>query len=131
MPEQVTIIMPMPPKVLTPNGRPFSRRGMIGKAVASKKQRLLAIERVEQLELDTIPWPAVSVKYIFYHPVNRRRDDDNYIASMKAARDGIVQAGLVTDDNSELWLTEGAEFLKGDPKRVEIVMTKIEPKDKR
>jgi hypothetical protein len=50
---------------------------------------------------------------------------------MKAARDCIVQAGLVTDDNSELWLTEGAEFLKGDPKRVEIVMTKIEPKDKR
>jgi len=124
MSEAATIILPMPPKVLTPNGRPFSRRGMIGKAVAAKKQRLKAIEAVETLQLDTIPWDAVSVKYIFYHPVKRRRDDDNYIAAMKSARDGIVQAGLVADDNSEMWLTEGAEFRKGEPKRVEIVMTR-------
>ena len=126
MTEQVTITLPMPPKVLTPNGRPFSRRGMIGKAVAAKKQRLRAIAELEALQLDTLPWPSVRVKYVFYHPVKRRRDDDNYIAAMKAARDGIVQAGLVADDCAEMWLTEGAEFRRGEPKRVEIVLTKGE-----
>jgi len=98
---------------------------MIGKSVAAKKQRERAKEEVEALHLDTTPWDKVSCKYIFYHPVKRRRDDDNYIAAMKSARDGIVQAGLVTDDNSDRWLTEGAEFRKDVQKRVEIVLTRI------
>ena len=127
MSETITITLPMPPKVLTPNGRPFSRRGMIGKAVAAKKQRQLAHDALDALQLDTLPWPAVSCKYVFYHAVKRRRDDDNYIAAMKAARDGLVQAGLVHDDDSTRWRTEGAEF-RTDPKqkRCEIVLTRVD-----
>jgi len=125
MSEQIVITLPMPPKVLTPNGRPFSRRGMIGKAVAAKKQRERARQEVEALMLETLPWGKVGVEYVFYHPVYRRRDDDNYIASMKSARDGIVDAGLVVDDSNEYWLTQGAKFEKDTVKRVEIVMTRI------
>lgn len=126
MSEFVQIVLPMPPKVLTPNGRPFSRRGMIGKAVASKKQKKLAYDAIKDLRLDTMPWQKVSCLYKFYHPVNRRRDDDNYIAAMKSARDGIVEAGLVTDDRHEQWVNEGAEFHKDETKRVEIVLTRLE-----
>ena len=124
MSETIIVTLPMPPKVLTPNGRPWSRRGMIGKAVAAKKQRQQAHDSIVEMQLDSLPWPSVECEYVFYHPLKRRRDDDNYIAAMKAARDGIVQAGLVADDCSEKWLTKGARFAIGEPRRVEIHLTR-------
>jgi len=131
MTETITITLPMPPKVLTPNGRPFSRRGMIGKAVAAKKQRQLAYYALKDMCLETLPWPCVECMYVFYHPVKRNRDDDNYIAAMKSARDGLVQAGLVPDDNSDYLLTSGVEFRKDTQKRVEVVLTRVDnTKDK-
>lgn len=48
---------------------------------------------------DEYPLRSVVVEPIFYFTTNRRRDDDNLIASLKPVIDGIVDAGVVDGDD--------------------------------
>lgn len=97
--ESIIIILPLPPSVLSPNSTIGGIGGRFMKAAASKKYRRLAKEAVQSEEVSTAPWGACSVKAVFYHKQDRRRDPDNYTGSLKAAYDGVVDAGLVTDDD--------------------------------
>jgi len=56
---------------------------------------------VEELKCDTGPWKLAKVTAAFFHSTKRRRDPDNSMGSIKAAYDGIVDAGLVIDDDAE------------------------------
>lgn len=40
-----------------------------------------------------------TVTYRFFFPGSRRRDPDNYLAATKFLADGLVQAGVLTDDD--------------------------------
>ena len=126
--ELARIILPHPHRSLHPNSPVFSRGGRINKAKQAKQCRKLSKEAIEELMLDTTPWPCVSVVYDWYFTIKRDRDDDNYIAACKAYRDGIVDAGLVLDDNSLMWRTAGCFFHVGakETKRLEITLTRCE-----
>lgn len=43
----------------------------------------------------------IKIKAIYYAPDNRRRDVSNLFPSVKAAVDGIVDAGVIKDDNDK------------------------------
>ena len=85
-PESVIIILPLPAKVLQPN----CTVGTIG-----------GREAVEAECIETLPWLNVTIGATFFYPNKRRRDQDNAMGSLKAAYDGIVDAGLVIDDDYE------------------------------
>lgn len=72
-------------------------------------------------------WSAASVRAVFYHSTIRRRDDVNHLAMLKPAYDGIVQAGLLPDDDREHLETTGCDF-RTDKKypRVELIFTRKE-----
>lgn len=121
------IVLPLPPRNLSPNCPVASRRGMIAKAVAAKRQRLLAIDAVKPLGIEDAPWERVEVTCHFYHKQDRRRDDINSLAMLKSAFDGIVQGGLAVDDDHNHWTTLAPSYHmdKACP-RVEIFVTKVE-----
>lgn len=98
-PESVTIILPLPNKVLSPNFPVASRGMMFAKAAAIKKYRYSAMQAIITERIETAPWEKVTLKASFYYKTNRKHDDDNAMGSIKAARDGIVDAGLVIDDD--------------------------------
>ena len=98
-PESVTIILPLPPKVLSPNCPTATWGGRFARAAATKKQRRLAKVAVEAERIETAPWEKVTVEALFYFVHSRRRDPDNANSSLKAAYDGIVDSGLVKDDD--------------------------------
>lgn len=117
------IILPLPPKALSPNYPAFTPGGRFGKARATKRYRELARAAVEAEEVESAPWPYASVKPIFYHVMKRKRDQDNAIASLKAAYDGIVDAGLVVDDDWEHMAREAPEFqIDKQYPRVELII---------
>jgi Holliday junction resolvase RusA-like endonuclease len=91
------------------------------KVAATKKYRRLAKEAVEAEDIQTAPWDYVTTQPIFYHKISRRRDEDNYQSMLKAAYDGIVDAGLVSDDDHLHMRKHHPKFLvdKVNP-RVEI-----------
>lgn len=78
------------------------------KANATKRYRRLAKERIEAEQIDSRPWQHARVNAEFFFRDNRRRDPDNAMGSIKAAYDGIVDAGLVVDDDAK-------HMIRGEP----------------
>ncbi|GAI29230.1 unnamed protein product [marine sediment metagenome] len=125
-PESVTIVLPLPAKVLQPNCTVATMGGRFMKAAAIKRYRRLAKEAVEAECIETAPWEKVSVKARFYFKNTRNRDPDNATGSLKAAYDGIIDAGLVTDDDYE-HMKRMPPVFGGDHNypRVELAITKV------
>lgn len=126
-PESVTIILPLPPKVLQPNCTVGTIGSRFMKAAATKRYRRLAKEAVEAECIETAPWGKLSVKARFYFKTTRNRDPDNATGSLKAAYDGIVDAGLVVDDDYEHMEREKPIF-SGDHNhpRVELTIIRLQ-----
>lgn len=95
----------------------------MGRARIVKKYRALAKKATLAEKIETGPWAKAIATAVFYHKAKRRQDDVNNLAMLKPAYDGIVEAGLIVDDDSEHLTTYPAKF-KVDPKfpRVEITI---------
>ena len=122
--EEITIVLPLPPKVLQPNCTIATPGGRFAKAAATKRCRRLACKAIEEECIDSAPWLLVKVWPVFYFAINRRRDVGNAIASLKAYEDGVIDSGLVPDDDIVHWKLQPPEFLID--KEYPRVMLKIE-----
>ena len=124
--ETVTIVLPLPKRVLSPNFPSFTPGGRFAKVAATKKYRRLAKEAIEDEQIETAPWEKVRVEAIFYFKTKRERDTDNAMGSIKAAYDGIVDSGLVLKDTPEYMKRGEPEFLRDkDHPRVELTITRM------
>lgn len=100
-----------PPRVLSPNAshRGKSHWAHTAAVKAYRHEAYIAAKQILQLSRLMPPhWAAAAVKVTWC----RRRpfpDPDNLIATMKAAFDGLVDAGVLADDNELLHLPP--EFL--------------------
>lgn len=94
------ITLPWPDKRLNPNSRAHWRQMASAKAAAREGARILtfgAMQSFEKTKADYAGLERISYIVAFYPPDRRWRDDDNMIASFKAARDGIAEAMGVDD----------------------------------
>lgn len=99
----LAIILPWPPKELSPNARVHWGK----RSKAAKAYRNECSWRVRGYQLDIaiktgrhVEFPSDGKLHLFldfYPPDRRHRDDDNMIASFKSGRDGIADA-LGIDD---------------------------------
>ena len=85
--------------VLSPNGRVHWR----DKHACMKKdlEAVLWAARSYGSALPTEPWIEATVTIDLYLRTKGRRDADNLLASLKGVLDGIVQAGLIRDDDMD------------------------------
>ncbi len=124
--ETVTIILPLPAKRLSPNCTVATRGGRFAKAAAVKRYRAMAKEAVESACVETGPWERALATVTFFWPNRRQRDEDNAVASLKAAYDGIVDSGLIVGDSSKYLRREMPVFeVDKENPRVEIVVTRL------
>jgi len=125
--ETVSLVLPLPSGLLSPNRPVVSLRGRFARAAASKKLKRLAVEAVKSAQVESGPWPLASVSATFYHARDGRRDPDNFMAMLKAAYDGLKEAGLIVDDDWRHLRREEPQFRidKTSP-RVELVVTRRE-----
>jgi hypothetical protein len=122
--ETVTLVLPLPPAILNPNGK---HGHWAARAAALKRCRKLAREAVEREGIETGPWQRVEVKAVFCFRKARRRDGANHNAMLKGYFDGIVDAQLVQDDDSVHWSTLPPEFRAvEDLTRVEITVSRLD-----
>lgn len=123
--EQIVIILPLPPRILSPNCPVASFRGRMMRAAAAKRQKRLAKEAIEDAARG-VRWQNASYRAKFYHRTKRRRDDVNHLAMLKAAVDGVILAGFLPDDDRDHLRADGAEFfVDREWPRVEIEFTRI------
>jgi hypothetical protein len=95
----MTIALPLPSRVLSPNARPHWARK--AKAVA-KARELARLEcMVWRVSGQSGDYDSATIRATFYWASRRRRDQANAVAMLKPYIDGIVDAGVITDDDSE------------------------------
>lgn len=102
------LILPWPPKVLSPNARAhWTRKSAAAKSyrmqcrILTLQQRLVAPEGRVMLQLEFCP------------PDRRRRDDDNCLASFKSGRDGVADALGIDDSRFVTTISMGEPWIKG------------------
>jgi len=103
------VTLPLPPRILSPNVKTGSIGGRMAKSRATRLYRRVAYYKARQMaafEGSRFPLQHAVATLTFYWPDKRRRDIRNAESSMKAAYDGLVDAGLIADDSSD-HLTHG------------------------
>lgn len=95
--QRLRIVLPLPSPHLSPNAR--VHWGVKSRAV--KAYRSLAAWHASQLWTEQQPPMAeADIVATFRFRDRRRRDRDNLLAMLKAAFDGLADAGIVEDDSS-------------------------------
>lgn len=95
-PQELTIDCPLPGRATHPNSRAHYR----AKATAKKADREMAFALAKEQLGKLRRWqalPRATVLLTYY--VSQRHDRDNLIAWAKAHIDGLVDAGVLLDDN--------------------------------
>ena len=126
--EKFTLVLGLPPKELNPNSRPHFRK----KAEKTKGYRLHAAENgkigMREILSKSMPWRYVSIRATYFHKTWRFLDRDNILASLKSAFDGMVDAGILTDDKDVTHLPVVREYDNVNP-RVEIIVYRSDDDD--
>lgn len=120
----IMLELPFPPAELNPNKARRLHRMHVAPIAARYKQacRVLALNARRELEKDgaTFPLPTPAMAIVtFVLATKQRRDLDNLLASFKAGLDGIVAAGLLSDDNA-FDLRLGIEAVVGETVGVRV-----------
>lgn len=94
MTDSITIHLRLPSKACHPNARPH----YMAKANATRKDRMLACYvAIEAMKALTFGWRSATEQVVFR--VKGHHDHANLSQWLKAYRDGIVDAGVLTNDD--------------------------------
>ena len=113
------ICLPWPPKELSPNARIHWAK----KAKITKAYRAAAHVLTKQAGLVAPETGRILLVLEFVPPDRRHRDEDNILASFKAARDGIADALGINDRRFVTQFSQSAEVVKGGMVLVRIKET--------
>ena len=94
----LTLTLPMPdPKLWANRNTHWRAKGPIAK---SHRQNACWVTLAQMGVLGISPvWPAATISFVFWFKDKRKRDVLNAAQAMKASIDGIVDAGLIPDDD--------------------------------
>ncbi len=122
-PPQPTLLgltLGLPPKALWSNARVHWRIKSRATKAYRRESRYVALEALAGRPRPE--WPEAQIQATFYFSCKRRRDRDNALAALKAAFDGLQDAGVVADDSGFTHLSPVMAIDKARP-RVELVIT--------
>jgi crossover junction endodeoxyribonuclease RusA len=104
----IEITVPYPPKELNPNTKLHWAAKMGHIKMYRGTCKAIACESSHD-----VPMGDLVLDLEFFPPDNRRRDDDNMIASFKAGRDGIAEALEIDDVKFQLRVRTRDKFPGG------------------
>ncbi len=114
----LTISLPLPPAAVKPNARVHWAR----KAKATKAYRAQACYAARLAAPVPPRWAKARMEARAYFKTARFPDPGNFMASLKAAEDGLQDAGIIRDDKG-LWPERPQFFKDAAHPRVEITIT--------
>jgi len=94
--ECVTVELPLPPTACHSN----SRVHWTERATANSVMRQWACYRARAITDREPRWRTATITVQAHYDDRRRRDNDGLLASLKSAIDGIVDAGILHDDDA-------------------------------
>jgi crossover junction endodeoxyribonuclease RusA len=115
--DHLTIILPLPPKQLSPNWR--GHYFLKAKAVKTYRETAYAYALAALGRQDKPWWPAATEQTRFYFKGTNTRDPDNLASMLKPVWDGFQDAGVFANDNRLIHLPL-IIIIGDDQPRVEI-----------
>lgn len=124
---RVTVVLPIPSKTLSPNGRKHWRTQRAAVKQAREWGRLAALAALSPCNATRPLWTAANVDLKLVRKDRRGRwDEDNLIASCKSYIDGVVDAGLLANDRGLRWGQVVQEVDKSELRgRIELTFTPL------
>ncbi len=121
----ITITLPWPDKALSPNG---PKASMWPAVKARKAYRTHAGWQWKIMAAGTrLPkgqrafcMPPVVADITFTYTRKRSWDEDNHIAMLKPVWDGAKDAGVIVDDNADVFSIGTVEFVRGTERGVTV-----------
>ena|SRR3990167_3202428 len=134
--QSIILSLPWPPDELHPNKAVRLHWSVKAKARRMYREQVGWIAKEEVYHppgqrvgnIRILPFnPPVIAQVTFFVPDRRRRDTDNLMTSLKAAWDGIVDAGILKDDSSDLLHHETpiVQYRPADKFEVQIILTEL------
>jgi len=123
----ITITLPWPDKALSPNGNKRSMWPRVNAAAGYRKQAAwewLIASRANGVGQGAKPCltPPVVADITFTYTRKRSWDVDNHIAMLKPVWDGAKDAGVITDDNADVFSIGTVTFVKGAERGVSVTL---------
>lgn len=120
--QSIVVTLPLPNPKLHAHNTGHWR----GKSKLIKELRTLAkLECRKAMKGKRPKWAKATIHYRFFFKNNRRRDAVNAKQSMKAAVDGVVDAGLIPDDSWQYLRDTGTDCsIDAKNPRTELVFTR-------
>jgi Holliday junction resolvase RusA-like endonuclease len=112
------IVLPLPPKQLNPNAS-YCGRSHWPRSRAKKQYREAAHAAAIKAGLKNKRLETATIQCKFFFRTAHKHDGDNLLASLKSCFDGLVDAGVFTDDSGLSHLPVETAKDASDP-RVEI-----------
>lgn len=106
----------LPTRAMNPNGRAHW---------AVRRKDVKPFQQAVALQCKGLRFQKVLITLTFVVPDHRRRDGDNYLASMKSTLDILVWEGVVKDDSSEYVSYAPVQF-EVDRERAPVTIIEIE-----
>lgn len=120
--QRIAFTMPFPPRELSPNARNnwYPKAAKVRAYRQSCKVDALNVRREHEAQGMTFPLATPATLLLtFVLTTRQRRDLDNLVASFKAGLDGLVDAGLIVDDDA--WkLRLGVEVELGEKQLIRV-----------
>lgn len=112
------ITLPFPDRRLSPNTRYHWRARQEPKRTAREMACFTALQLAQEMSAPLTG--ELRVAYRIHPPDRRRRDQDNIIASLKSAIDGVCQALAINDSQFKETVITWGEPVKGGQVVMEI-----------
>ena len=120
MSKPFTIVLPVPPRELSPNSRAYWRK----KAKATKMVRentcVVARDKMRSIRGLGAPWLEATVQLTYQFNTHRRRDTDNLLAMAKAVFDGLTDSCLILDDAGLTHLPVDVNIVAGEEQTLTV-----------
>ena len=119
-PSAITITLPWPPAALSPNS---GKASMWPGVKARKEYREMARWewRVELVRRGTLTPPVVA-DITFTYTRKGNFATDNHLAMLKAVWDGAKDAGVIVDDNADVFSIGEVRFVRGKERGVTVTL---------
>ncbi len=114
----------LPPEKLSPNARVHWSKRSPAAAAFRDAVRLCCIDRRNRAK-KWVPFARPVMNLTFVFDKDRRRDEDNMRARFKPGLDGMVDAGLLLDDNPRRLIT-GRLTMVVDKDRAPLTIIELE-----
>ena len=115
----LTITIPLPPKSVKANARSHWRKKAQGAHTYRKQAWAAAVVAVKR---KPPRWLKAKMEVKAYFPTTNFPDPTNLMASLKAAEDGLQDAGVIQNDR-DLWPERPQMFKDAENPRIELTIT--------